>query len=105
MLGTLVPGIAAPSPGADEMGLAGQTNSAMVVITTGVEEGAAAQIAQRMRNQPDLRPTRAAQVLGIPAVDPTAASTATGRIQPVHQPIKTICECGLQRRIHKPIRL
>ena len=84
MLGTLVSGIAAPSPGADEIGLVCQTNSAMVGIAAGVEERAAAPVAQRMRNQPDLRPARAAQVLGIPAVDPTAASTATGRIQPVH---------------------
>jgi len=84
MLGTLVSGIAAPSPGADEIGPAGQTNSAMVVITAGIEEGAATPVAQRMSYEPDLRPTRAAQVLGIPAVDPTAASTATGRIQPVY---------------------
>jgi hypothetical protein len=92
MLGTLIPRIATPSPGADEIGLAGQTSSATMVISAGVEERLAAQVAQWMRNEPDLRPTHAAQVLGIAAVDSTAASTATGRIKPVHQPIKTICE-------------
>jgi hypothetical protein len=62
----------------------------MVVIPAGVEEGAAAHVAQWMRYEPDVRPTRAAQVLGVPAIDPTAASAATGRIKPVNQPIKTI---------------
>jgi len=90
MLGPLVSRIAAPSSGADEIGLAGQTSSAMMIIPAGVEERAAANIAQWMRNEPDLRPTRAAQVFSIAAVDSTAASTATGRIKPIDQPIKTI---------------
>jgi hypothetical protein len=48
-----------------------------------------------MSNKPDLRPTRAAQVLSIAAVDSTAASTATGRIKPINQPIKTVSQFGL----------
>jgi len=90
MLGNLISRITAPSSGAEEIGLAGQTNSAMMVISAGVEERAAAQVAQWMRNEPDPRPTRAAQVLSIAAVDSAAASAATGRIKPVNQPIKTI---------------
>jgi len=90
MLGNLVSRVAAPSSGAGEIRQAGQTNRAMMVIPAGVEERAPANVAQRMRNEPDPRPTRAAQVLGISAVDSAAASTATGRIKPINQPIKTI---------------
>jgi hypothetical protein len=67
----------------------------MMVIPAGIEERASAQVAQWMSNKPDLRPTRAAQVLSIAAVDSTAASTATGRIKPINQPIKTISQFGL----------
>jgi hypothetical protein len=90
MLGNLVSRVAAPSSGAGEIRQAGQTNRAMMVIPAGVEERAPANVAQRMRNEPDPRPTRPAQVLGISAVDSAAASTATGRIKPINQPIKTI---------------
>jgi hypothetical protein len=56
----------------------------MMVIAAGVEERAAAHIAQWMRNEPDLRPARAAEVFSITAVDSAAASTAARRIEPVH---------------------
>src|SRR5262249_1372404 len=90
MLGNLVSRVAAPSSGAGEIRPAGQTNRAKSGAPTVVEERAAANVAERMRNDPDLRPTRAAQVLGIPAVDSAAASAATGRIKPINQPIKTV---------------
>jgi hypothetical protein len=80
MLGTLVPRIAAPSARADEIGLARQTGSAMMVIAARVKERPSAEIAQWVRNEPDLRPTLAAQCLGIATGDATATSTATGRI-------------------------
>jgi hypothetical protein len=101
MLGNLVSGIAAPGSGADEIGRAGQTSSAMMVISAGVEERASTQVAQWMSNKPDLRPTRAAQILGIAPVDSTATSTAARRIKPINQPIKTIRQFGLWSRIHK----
>jgi hypothetical protein len=62
----------------------------MMVIPAGVEKRAAAQVAQWMRYEPDPRPTLAAKVLSIAAVDSAPASAATGRIKPVNQPIKTI---------------
>jgi len=67
----------------------------MMIIPARIEEWSAANIAQWMRNEPDLRPTPAAQVFSIAAVDSTAASTATGRIKPINQPIKTIRQFGL----------
>ena len=90
VLGNLIPGIAAPGPGVEEMGQASQTSSAMMVISAGIEERPATHVAQWMRNEPDLRPTRTAKVLGIAAVDSAAASAATGRVKPINQPIKTI---------------
>jgi len=90
VLGALVPRIAAPGPSAEEIRQAGQTSGAMMVVPAGIEEWAATHITQWMRNQPDLRPTRTAQILGIAAVDSAAASAATGRVKPVNQPIKAI---------------
>jgi hypothetical protein len=93
MLGTLVSGITAPSSGAEEIRLACQTSSTRMVIAAGVKERPSTKVAQWMRNKPDLRPTTAAQGLNIAAGDSAATSTATGRIKPVNQPIKTLCEC------------
>jgi hypothetical protein len=45
MLGPLISRIAAPSSSANEIGRAGQTSSAMMVIPAGVEERASAQVA------------------------------------------------------------
>jgi hypothetical protein len=90
MLGNVVSRIAAPSPGACEMREARQTNTAKMIIAAGVEERPAADVTQGMSNELDLRPTRTAQVFSIAAVDPAAARTATGRIKPVNQPIKSI---------------
>src|SRR5262245_60079220 len=90
VLANLVSGIAAPGPGAEEIGHAGQTSSAMMVIPAGTDERAAAHVTQWMRNEPDLRPTRTAKVLSIAAVDSAVASAATGRVKPINQPIETI---------------
>jgi hypothetical protein len=84
MLGTLVSRITAPSSGANEIGLARQTRSTRMVIAARVEERTSAEIAQRMRDEPDLGPTLAAQGLSIAARDATATSTAAGRIKPVN---------------------
>jgi hypothetical protein len=62
----------------------------MMVFPAGVEERAAAHVTQWMRNEPDPRPTGAAQVLSITAVDSAAASAATWRVKPINQPIETI---------------
>jgi hypothetical protein len=84
MLGTLVSRITAPSSGANEIGWARQTGGAMMVIAARVEERTSAEVAQWMRDEPDLRPTLAAQGLGIATGDATATSTAAGRIKPVN---------------------
>jgi hypothetical protein len=92
MVGDLLSRVAAPSPGAGEIGRARQASSALMVISLRVREGTAAPVAQWMSNEPDLWPTVAAKVFSISPVDCAAASTATGRIKPIDQPIKTICQ-------------
>jgi hypothetical protein len=62
----------------------------MMVLAGSVEERTAADATQGMTNKPDLGPAGAAQVLGIPAVDPAAASATARRIEPVHQTIEAI---------------
>jgi hypothetical protein len=72
-----------------------------VIVAAGIGIGPAAQVAQGMRHQLNLRPASRAEIFAVSAMNPARASAAAGRIKPVHQPIKTFGKVRACGELHR----
>jgi hypothetical protein len=71
-----------------------------MIFAARIRKRASADIAQRMGNQLDIALAHGAKIFGVAAMNSPAAGPATGRIEPVHDPIKTICQRWMSRALH-----
>jgi len=57
-----------------------------------------------MTNNPDFRPATVTEIFRIPPIDPSTASAASRRVEPIHEPIEAIGKRWTQSGFHKAER-